>query len=89
MQDAVRRFETEMTTVLVEQWRGCSWQVAELGACSRCVLRSSACGAPTAADGAACATRADDDAPQPAEGVPASRAAAARDDDHAPEPERC
>ena len=32
MQDAVRRFETEMTTVLVEQWRGCSWQVAELGA---------------------------------------------------------
>ena len=32
MQDAVRRFETEMTAVLVEQWRGCSWQVAELGA---------------------------------------------------------
>ena len=34
MQDAVRRFETEMTAVLVEQWRGCSWQVAELGAWS-------------------------------------------------------
>mgnify|MGYP003336516814 CR=1 FL=1 len=32
MQDAVRRLETEMTAVLVEQWRGCSWQVAELGA---------------------------------------------------------
>ena len=32
MQDAVRQFETEMTAVLVEQWRGCSWQVAELGA---------------------------------------------------------
>ena len=41
MQEAVRRFETEMTTVLVAQWRGCSWQVAELGAwwsflCSLC-----------------------------------------------------
>ena len=35
MQDAVRQFETEMTAVLVEQWRGCSWQVAELGARSR------------------------------------------------------
>jgi hypothetical protein len=34
MQDAVQRFETEMTAVLVEQWRGCSWQVAELGAWS-------------------------------------------------------
>ena len=34
MQDAVRRFESEMTAVLVEQWRGCSWQIAELGACS-------------------------------------------------------
>ena len=32
MQEAVRRLETEMTAVLVEQWRGCSWQVAELGA---------------------------------------------------------
>lgn len=29
--DAVRRFETEMAALLVEQWRGCSWQVAELG----------------------------------------------------------
>jgi hypothetical protein len=34
MQDAVRRFESEMTAVLVEHWRGCSWQIAELGACS-------------------------------------------------------
>jgi hypothetical protein len=31
MQDAVRRLETEMTAVLVEQWRGCSWKVVELG----------------------------------------------------------
>ena len=41
MQEAVRRFETEMTAVLVAQWRGCSWQVAEWGAwflwCCRCV----------------------------------------------------
>ena len=36
MQEAVRRFETEMTAVLVAQWRGCSWQVAEWGAWSRC-----------------------------------------------------
>ena len=30
----MRQFETKMTAVLVEQWRGCSWQVAELGAWS-------------------------------------------------------
>ena len=38
MQEALLRFETEMTAVLVAQWRGCSWQVAEWGAWSRCVL---------------------------------------------------
>ena len=42
MQEAVRRFEIEMTAVLVAQWRGCSWRVAEWGAwflcgCCRCV----------------------------------------------------
>jgi hypothetical protein len=32
MQDAVQRFESEMTELLVEQWRGCSWEVVALGA---------------------------------------------------------
>jgi hypothetical protein len=49
MQDAVRRFESKMTAVLLEQWRGCSWQVTELGACSlvsaRYVLSNSRMGA--------------------------------------------
>jgi hypothetical protein len=38
MQDAVRRFEAKMAAVLNDQWRGCSWEVAELGA--RCRRRS-------------------------------------------------
>jgi hypothetical protein len=28
----VQQFESEMTELLVEQWRGCSWEVVDLGA---------------------------------------------------------
>ena len=28
----MQRFESEMTELLVEQWRGCSWEVVDLGA---------------------------------------------------------
>eukprot|EP01047_Picozoa_sp_COSAG01_P009568 COSAG01_NODE_394_length_17660_cov_5.141954_12_plen_104_part_00 len=27
----MQRFESEMTELLVEQWRGCSWEVVDLG----------------------------------------------------------
>ena len=77
MQEAVRRFEAEMQTVLVAQWRGCSWEVTELQG-----ARREAC-APLQARGCVLAPCADDGAaPQPAGVPPAShKEAAARDDD--------